>query len=179
MIINPVFQWYSHDIPMKSPFSAAFSSRGMKTPGMNPRQDGTCSAEDAAEGAQRFSGPHVDQTNEETISCGHDVYNMGYSYIHLRLVYHIHYIHYISIISIISSIISIIYIYILIGGLEHFSIYWEWMSSSQLTSLFFRGIGIPPSSIRCGYDMGYSWDVYMLYVFTYHRIYQELTSSIW
>ena len=113
---------------MKSPFSAAFSSRGMKTPGMNPRQDGTCSAEDAAEGAQRFSGPHVDQTNEETISCGHDVYNMGYSYIHLRLVYHIHYIHYISIIYPLYPLyhpLYPLYIYILIGGLEHFSIYWE------------------------------------------------------
>ena len=96
---------------MKSPFSAAFSSRGMKTPGMNPRQDGTCSAEDAAEGAQRFSGPHVDQTNEETISCGHDVYNMGYSYIHLRLVYHIHYIHYISIIYPLYPSIIIHYIH--------------------------------------------------------------------
>jgi hypothetical protein len=120
----------------------------------------------------------VDQTNEETISCGHDVYNMGYSYIHLRLVYHIHYIHYISIISIISSIISIIYIY----GLVVWNIF-QYIGNEchhpNWRACFFRGIGIPPSSIRCGYDMGYSWDVYMLYVFTYHRIYQELTSSIW
>ena len=46
-----------------------------------------------------------------------------------------------------------IYIYILVGGLEHefyFSRYWEfqWISSSQLTnSYFFRGLGIPPTSI--------------------------------
>ena len=89
-----IFPRYSHEITI---FCCFFQPFCMKTPGMNPRQDGTCSAEDAAEGAQRFSGPHVDQTNEETISCGHDMYNMGYLYIHLRLVYHIHYIHYIYI----------------------------------------------------------------------------------
>jgi hypothetical protein len=39
----------------------------------------------------------------------------------------------------------------LVGGLEHewimfhyFSIYWE-ISSSQLTFIFFRGVGIPPT----------------------------------
>ena len=37
----------------------------------------------------------------------------------------------------------------LVGGLEHifffiFSIYWE--KSSQLTFIFFRGVGIPPTS---------------------------------
>ena len=48
--------------------------------------------------------------------------------------------------------------YHLVGGLEHefcFSIDWE--SSSQLTFIFFRGVGIPPTSHGWGYSL--KWNV--------------------
>ena len=49
----------------------------------------------------------------------------------------------------------------MIGGLEHgcyFPIYWE--SSSQLTFIFFRGVGIPPYRIHVWYIYLQNWVIY-------------------
>ena len=50
----------------------------------------------------------------------------------------------------------------LVGGLEHefnFSIYWE--ESSQLTFIFFRGVGQPPTTLYI-----YTY-IYIIYIYTY------------
>jgi hypothetical protein len=51
----------------------------------------------------------------------------------------------------------------LIGGLEHdfydFPFSWEFHHPNWLSLIFFRGVGIPPTSIYI-YIMGYEWNIY-------------------